>query len=420
MVDDTKGQASRQPTPSAEERKLAIEEGRLELDRLKFEHDKQKSANDGFFNKNFGVIVTAIIGIATVTVSFIQLSIATDNNKAQLVLQTRMGELQIQNERLKIEDQESKDRKSFQFDLARMLIERQNEISTNDCRKVIYLRTIVMSVLPSEIGQQIAQNMVANVEDPVLKAAWKDALVDYESSHGASSPAPGAPTAGAAGATGAPLTVDSVIASFSQLAPRRQRLADLIDIADENKLTRQEQVVLLAIVLDTTSFFAIIVETLNYSPNRLHQIWPSIFPTSEKVDNDPRKLANAIYADRLGNTDPDDGWKYRGRGYLQILGRANYMLSGRLIGVDLVADPDLLATDSKIAAREAVARFMQLKDRSSLPSAVRRLNGGIAGLSRMQSIYQTLAPSSPKLTSDLPVSPGAEGQFTKVACRSQE
>jgi putative chitinase len=74
-----------------------------------------------------------------------------------------------------------------------------------------------------------------------------------------------------------------------------------------------------------------IEENLNYSAKRLTQVWPGRFPTiasAKPYANNPRRLANKVYGGRLGNTDPDDGWLYRGRGLSQITGKENYSKFG--------------------------------------------------------------------------------------------
>ncbi len=74
-----------------------------------------------------------------------------------------------------------------------------------------------------------------------------------------------------------------------------------------------------------------VTENLNYSAERLTKVWPSRFPTvasAEPFARNPRKLANKVYGGRMGNTAPDDGWRYRGRGLPQITGKENYTKFG--------------------------------------------------------------------------------------------
>lgn len=82
---------------------------------------------------------------------------------------------------------------------------------------------------------------------------------------------------------------------------------------------------------ETGGQFQPVSENLNYSAKRLTEVWPSRFTTlaaAQPFANNPRRLANKVYGGRLGNTGPDDGWMYCGRGLAQITGKTNYAKFG--------------------------------------------------------------------------------------------
>lgn len=86
-------------------------------------------------------------------------------------------------------------------------------------------------------------------------------------------------------------------------------------------------------------------ENLNYSALRLTQVWPRRFPTiaaATPYAMNPEALANKTYGDGLGNTQPGDGYRFLGRGFIQITGRFNYTACGKALGLDLAAHPELL------------------------------------------------------------------------------
>lgn len=94
-------------------------------------------------------------------------------------------------------------------------------------------------------------------------------------------------------------------------------------------------------------------ENLNYSAQRMTEVWPSRFKTLEAAKpfaNNPEKLANKVYGGRLGNDKEGDGWRYRGRGYSQITGKVSYDKFAKLLNLDLVGNPDL-ALQQKVAAK---------------------------------------------------------------------
>lgn len=139
-----------------------------------------------------------------------------------------------------------------------------------------------------------------------------------------------------------------------------------------------------------------LVENLNYSAERLVQVWPRRFPTldfARQYDRQPERIANYVYANRLGNGDAasGDGWRFRGRGLLQTTGRDNYRAAGQALALPLEAEPERLETPEVAAL--AAAQFWrshglnELADTSDGPAGdanfetiTIRINGGRVGL----------------------------------------
>ncbi len=96
--------------------------------------------------------------------------------------------------------------------------------------------------------------------------------------------------------------------------------------------------------------------------------------------------------DDLGNTVPGDGLRYRGRGLLQITGRANYLATGKALGFDLIANPEKLA-EPELASRSAAWWWSkhgcnEFADRQQFVLLTRRINGGTNGLDDRQRLYE--------------------------------
>jgi putative chitinase len=98
-------------------------------------------------------------------------------------------------------------------------------------------------------------------------------------------------------------------------------------------------------------------ENMNYSANRIRQVWPRKTGAVQYA-NQPEALANYIYASVNGNRGGRDGWNYRGKGFNQLTGRANYRQIGQRIGADLEGNPDLLLTDKTIAIKAFFAFYV--------------------------------------------------------------
>ncbi len=100
--------------------------------------------------------------------------------------------------------------------------------------------------------------------------------------------------------------------------------------------------------------FKATVENLNYSAQRLLKVFPKYFKGVDPAPyaNNPTKIGNRVYANRMGNGNEasGDGYRFRGRGYIQLTGRNNYTSFSKFIGEDCVANPDLLATTYPLAS----------------------------------------------------------------------
>jgi len=109
-------------------------------------------------------------------------------------------------------------------------------------------------------------------------------------------------------------------------------------------------------------------ENLNYSGKTLMKLFPKKFKSQDEADalaaQGPEAISNFIYGGRMGNAG-DEGYKYRGRGLIQLTGKDNYSKFSKLIGVDLVKDPDL-ANDPEVAEKIAVAYFKEASKKYDL------------------------------------------------------
>ena len=124
-------------------------------------------------------------------------------------------------------------------------------------------------------------------------------------------------------------------------------------------------------------------ENLNYSAKGLRTMWPARFITMEQAmqyAHKPEKIANYVYAMRMGNgsRDSGDGWRYRGRGLIGYTGKANY----QEYGYDVVRQPDLLA--GRTGAFRSAAHFfakncLTMASRDNGQGIRRRINGGLTG-----------------------------------------
>ncbi len=153
--------------------------------------------------------------------------------------------------------------------------------------------------------------------------------------------------------------------------------------------TPQRQACFIGQCAHESAGFKVLSENLNYSAKGLRATWPKRFPddaSAAALQRQPERIANRVYAGRMGNGDEasGDGWRYRGRGLIQLTGKANYQAAGRALGIDLLASPDLVAA-AQYAALTA-GWFWQgnnlnaLADRLDHAAITQRINGGAHGL----------------------------------------
>lgn len=139
--------------------------------------------------------------------------------------------------------------------------------------------------------------------------------------------------------------------------------------------------------------FARLVENLNYSAEGLLKTWPSRFDkgTAKIMARSPERIANFVYGGRMGNVNAGDGWKYRGRGLIQLTGRENYRQASNALGVELLVHPELLEHPGEAALVAAwfwADRGLNtLADADKLEAITRKINGGINGLVERRERY---------------------------------
>lgn len=136
--------------------------------------------------------------------------------------------------------------------------------------------------------------------------------------------------------------------------------------------------------------FSILEENLNYSAQGLTRTWPTRFPSgiADSYARKPQAIANRAYSNRMGNGDEEsgDGWKYRGRGIIQLTGKNNYTACSMFLFKDetLLEDPDLLL--DPYYATHAACWFWDRNNLNSLADAqdmynmTLKINGGTIGL----------------------------------------
>jgi len=141
--------------------------------------------------------------------------------------------------------------------------------------------------------------------------------------------------------------------------------------------------------------FRNLVENLNYSQDGLLKTFPKYFTTLEAAiyARKPEKIANRVYQARMGNASElsGDGWKYRGRGLIQLTGKAQYKAYSQVSHVDVLENPDLVATPEHAAMTAAwfwkTNGLNDLADSRDIIGMSKRVNGGTNGLEHRKQLY---------------------------------
>ncbi len=135
--------------------------------------------------------------------------------------------------------------------------------------------------------------------------------------------------------------------------------------------------------------FTSVEENLNYRAERIRQVWPRRFASvaaAQPYASSAEKLANKVYASRMGNgpESSGDGWRYRGRGLIMTTGKEGYTRLSERLGVDFIANPDLLK-DFPYAILSAAdfwksRNLNSFADHDDVVTITKRINGGTIGL----------------------------------------
>nr|DAV03015.1 MAG TPA: Chitinase A [Caudoviricetes sp.] len=166
-------------------------------------------------------------------------------------------------------------------------------------------------------------------------------------------------------------------------------------IAIAGCISKPQQAMFLAQYGHETQGFTRLSENLNYSANGLINTFRKYFPTqnlAKQYEKQPQKIANRVYANRMGNGDESsgDGWKYRGRGLPHLTGKENYGKFQNWLGKNI--QPEELSTNIDLAIKAGVWYWLVngLSSLDSVQKVTVRINGGTNGLEDRCKLYRAL------------------------------
>lgn len=196
------------------------------------------------------------------------------------------------------------------------------------------------------------------------------------------------------------ITLSKFLAVFPRARDASSLVANINDLFLQMNIRQKEDVAMfLAQCGHESGEFTVFEENLNYSAESLMRVFPRHFPNLAIANQYARKpvdIANRVYANRMGNgpENSGDGWKFRGRGIIQLTGRDNYRRCSLSLYKNekvLLDDPDLLLkTRDSVQAAGWFWRTRDLVGIRDIERATRIINGGLNGLEHRKSLYERL------------------------------
>lgn len=199
------------------------------------------------------------------------------------------------------------------------------------------------------------------------------------------------------------LLMESMMSDLTKLRPEdfvnspKNKDILILHALQNGIINRNELAMFLAQCSHESMNFTRLEESFKYRPDRLYAIFPKYFKSVAEAQAALAKgdstVADIIYLNRMGNTAPGDGYKYRGRSYIQITGKDNYTHYGTLTGLDLVNNPDLCKMPANAATvsvaywqnREGLSQAGQAGD---VRTSTRLINGGYNGLDDRERLFK--------------------------------
>ena len=162
--------------------------------------------------------------------------------------------------------------------------------------------------------------------------------------------------------------------------------------------SKNQRAMFSAQLLHESAMLTATIENLNYSELGLVKVFKKYFDrnNAKKYARQPERIANRVYADRMGNGNEDsgDGWKFRGRGLIQLTGKETYIACGKGLGIDLIKNPDYLLTPE--GSTRSAGWFWKSKklgtsaDRGDIIANTKIINGGMNGLEHRSKLYESI------------------------------